>query len=35
MYWKTSKKYGAFVAESSFGFTIWARTEQELLALFK
>lgn len=35
MPWEISKKYGAFVAESSFGFTIWARTQKELLALFK
>ena len=35
MHWEISEKYGAFVAESNFGFTVWARTKQELEALFK
>ena len=34
MKWTVSEMYGAWCAENAFGFTIWARTYEELKALF-
>ena len=35
MKWSISEKYGCWVAETSFGFSIWARSKEELESAFK
>ena len=35
MKWAIHEMYGCWVAESNFGFTVWARSLEELEAAFR